>query len=58
MDIPEIALSANLGALGYFRWAPSNKPLAMPKPWMLMKPEAELVTKPTVESVFLPLFDR
>jgi hypothetical protein len=46
------------GALGFFRWSPSSKPLATPKPWMVMKPETGAVTIPPVDSAFLPLFDR
>lgn len=26
-----------IGALGYFRWFPSGRPLAAPKPWMIPK---------------------
>ncbi len=46
------------GALGYFKWSPSNKPLEAPKTWMLMRPAKEVVTKPPVDPAFLPLFDR
>lgn len=47
-----------VGALGYFRWSPSSKPLEKPKPWMVMKTEEEVITKPPIDPAFLPLFDR
>ncbi len=46
-----------VGALGYFQWSPSGRPLETPKPWMVMKPAKELVTKPPIDPEFLPLFD-
>ncbi|MGA9668425.1 MAG: hypothetical protein WBQ94_04410 [Terracidiphilus sp.] len=46
------------GALGFFRWSPSSKQLAEPKPWMKAKPEQEAMAGPLIEPAFLPLFDR
>ncbi|MFP5277010.1 MAG: hypothetical protein ACLGPM_07835 [Acidobacteriota bacterium] len=43
-----------VGALGYFRWKPSGKPLPAPKPWMAIKPARESA----VDRPILPLFDR
>lgn len=39
-----------VGALGYFRWLPSNKPLAAPKPWMVVRPEAKVIRNGREES--------
>ena len=57
IDQIAIAPIPAVGALGYFRWTQSGKPLEKPKPWMVTKPEKELVTAP-IEPPFLPLFHR
>lgn len=47
----------SVGALGYFRWSPSSKQLAEPKPWMVMRDRREVVQKTPIDPIFLPLFD-
>lgn len=46
-----------VGALGYFRWRPSGKPLEKPKKWMVMKPEGVVMVTPPIDPAFMPLFD-
>ena len=46
------------GALGFFRWSPSSKQLAEPKPWMRGQLEIETIAAPLIEPAFLPLFDK